>query len=117
MITVVKTGSFFLIETKEQTKILILDNKETFAWVNVKSIGEILVASHKQHKADAILSAGHYRLYDVNEESSLSDQLHLELSVGEGLWQGYLLPTGLPKGKKIRNRIIPTREIITKVSM
>lgn len=109
-----KTGTYSLIETKDQTKILVLDRKTTFAWVNVKEIGEILVTSHKTHKADTILAMGKYRLYDVENEPKLSDQLHLELSVGEGLWQGYLLPTGLPKGKKIRNRIIPTLEVITK---
>lgn len=114
MIQVIKTGSYTLIETKEQTKILILDSKDTFAWVNIVEIGEILVASHRTHKADAILAVGKYRLYDVEDEPKLSDQLHLELSVGEGIWQGYLLPTGFPKGKKIRKRIIPTREVITK---
>jgi hypothetical protein len=117
MIQVIKTGSYSLIETKEQTKILMLDSKDTFAWVNVKEIGEILVASHKTHRADAILAVGKYRLYDVEDEPKLSDQLHLELSVGAGVWQGYLLPTGLPKGTKIRNRIIPTREVITKATV
>ena len=117
MITVVKTGSFTLVETKEQTKILTLDNKNTFAWVNVKNIGEILVASHKDHIADAVLSVGNYRLYSVKDEPLFSDQLHLELAVGTGVWQGYLLPTGLPKGKKLRNRIIPTKEVITKSVM
>lgn len=114
MIKVLKTGNYKLIETKDQTKILILDGKKTFAWVNIKAIGEILVTSHKTHKADAILTVGKFRLYDVTDEPKLSDQLHLELSVGEGVWQGYLLPTGLPTNKKKRNRIIPTVEVITK---
>lgn len=117
MIQVLKTGNYTLIETKEQTKILTFDSKDTFAWVNIKEIGEILVASHKTHRADAILAVGKYRLYGVEDEPKLSDQLHLELSVGEGVWQGYLLPTGLPKGKKIRKRIIPTREVITKATV
>jgi hypothetical protein len=38
----------------------------------------------------------------------------LELSVGGGQWQGYLLLTGLPTAKKIRSRIEPTDEIIAK---
>lgn len=113
MIRVKKTGSYVLIETKEQTKILVLDNKNTFAWINAEGIGEILVASHNIHKVDVILAVGKYRIYDVNDEPKFSDQLHLELSVGDGVWQGYLLPTGLPSGVKKRNRIIPTREVIT----
>ncbi len=116
MVKVIKTGNYTLIETKEQTKILTLDDTQTFAWVNVVDIGEILVTSHKVHKADAILAIGRYRLYDVDDEPNLSDQLHMELCVGEGVWQGYLLPTGLPSDTKKRNRIIPTNEVITKTS-
>lgn len=116
MITVLKTGNYKLIETKDQTKILILDEKKTFAWVNIKEIGEILVTSHKTHKVDTVLAVGKYRLYDVKDEPMLVDQIHLELSVGEGTWQGYLLPTGLPTDTNIRNRIIPTGEVITVVS-
>lgn len=116
MIQVQKTGHYKLIETKGQTKILILDGTETYAWIDVAGIGEILVASHKTHKTDAILAIGKYRLYDVKDEPELSDQLHLELSVGEGIWQGYLLLTGLPIGAKKRNRIIPTNEVITKTT-
>ncbi|HRN95848.1 MAG TPA: hypothetical protein PLD54_00195 [Candidatus Levybacteria bacterium] len=114
MIQLVKKGRYSLIETKRQTKILTLDNKETFAWVSVTNIGEILVASHKSHKTDAILAIGNYRLYTVKDNPDFTDLLHLELLVGEGVWQGYLLPTGLPTDKKKRNRIIPTHEIITK---
>jgi hypothetical protein len=39
--------------------------------------------------------------------------MHLELSIGKGQWQGYLLLTGLPTNKKRRNRIIPTKEVIS----
>ena len=114
MITVLQSGTYELFDTKEQTKILILDKKYTFAWVSIREIGEILVTSHKTHKTDTTLALGKYRLYDVKDEPKLSDQIHLELALGEGLWQGYLLPTGLPTNIKKRNRIIPTIEVITK---
>jgi hypothetical protein len=114
MIKVIKTGQYKLIETKDQNKILILDADKIFAWISLKDIGEILITSHKAHKADAILSVGRYRIYDVEDEPKLSDQLHLELSVGEGVWQGYLLTSGLPTDIKKRKRIIPTNEVITK---
>ena len=74
------------------------------------------MTSHKTHKADTVLSGGNYRLYDVDNEPKLSDQLHLELSTGNGSWQGYLLPTGLPTDTDKRNRIIPTGEVITKTT-
>lgn len=113
MITILKRGTYRLIETKRNTKILILDGKETFAWVNTIGVGEILVASSKMHKTDCTLAVGNYRIYSVKDEAELSDQLHVELFVGCGEWQGYLLPTGLPAHKKRRNRIIPTKEIIS----
>lgn len=113
MIKLVQEGQYKLIETKGQTKILLLGRK-IFAWVNAEEIGKILVTSHKSHKVDHILSTGKYRIYEVKEEPKLTDLVHLELLVGDGIWQGYLLPTGLPNEEKKRNRIIPTNETITK---
>ncbi len=112
MITLHKTGFYKLIETKHNTKVLYLDN-DIYAWVEPPSIGEILIASHKVHKADCVLSMGHYHLYEVEDEPYISDSIHLELEVGSKHWQGYLLLTGLPDAHKKRTRIIPTREIIS----
>lgn len=115
MIQLLQEGEYELIETKGQTKVLILKNESVYAWVYADEIGEILVTSHKSHVVDHILAIGKYRLYEVKKEPGLTDLAHLELSVGDGVWQGYLLPNDLPTNKKIRNRIIPTKEIITKV--
>ncbi len=112
MITLNKAGLYKLIETKHNTRVLYLDN-DTYAWVEPRNIGEILVASRKVHKTDCVLSLGHYRLYDVKDEPALSDQMHLELEVGRNHWQGYLLLSGLPDFHKLRGRIIPTQEVIT----
>lgn len=113
MIKLLKEGNYRLIETGRQIKILYLNGTKNFAWINAPPIGEILVSSYKPHKTDHILSTGKYRLYDVENEQNLTDLLHLELMVGEGVWQGYLLPLGLPNGIRKR-RIIPTSEVITK---
>ncbi len=112
MITTLRTGSYKLIETKHNTKVLYLDN-DVFAWVEPKNMGEILITSHKIHRTDCILGMGNFCLYDVNDESDLSDQIHLELEVGRNVWQGYLLLSGLPDAHKKRGRIIPTIETIT----
>lgn len=112
MISLRRSGKYKLIETKHNTKVLYLDD-EAYAWVEPREIGEILVASHKAHVTDCVLAVGEFRLYDVEDEPDLSDQLHLELQVGTTTWQGYLLLTGLPDARKFRSRIIPTREIIT----
>ena len=120
MIKLLKAGHYRLIETKGQTKILTLDSRrgsqstKTYAWINLSEIGEILISSHHPHLADNILSLGQYRLYSVQKEPLLTDLKHLELFVGDGTWQGYLLPTGLPTTLNKRRRIIPTNELITK---
>lgn len=111
-----KNGDYTLTETINQTKILTLDSTQCFVWVHADEIGEILVASHTAQKTDHLLAAGKYRLYEVSNEPKITDLIHLELLVGEGKWQGYLLPTGLPNDTHKRKRIIPTREIITKTT-
>jgi len=116
MIRLLQEGRYRLIETRGQIKILTLNDKKVFVWLNITDIGEILVSSHKPHKADHLLTQGRYRMYEVKGEPKLTDLLHLELFVGEGKWQGYLLPTGLPTEVKKRSRMIPTKEIITKTT-
>src|SRR5688572_27157072 len=103
MISLLSSGRYKLIETVRHTKILHLDD-ETFAWVEPRNIGEILVVTHKTHKTDCVLSIGRFRLYDVHDEDHLSDQQHLELEVGPDYWQGYVLLTGLPDDDKPRGR-------------
>jgi hypothetical protein len=111
MIKQFRSGQYKLTETKHHIKVLELD-KAAYAWIEPPSIGGILVSSRHSHRVDAVLSVGAYALFDVEDESELSDQMHLQLEVGIGVWQGYLLPTGLPNDKKIRSRIIPTQEVI-----
>ena len=113
MIKLINQGRYSLIETKHQIKILILE-KQMYAWVSAKDIGEILVTSHKTHTVDHILSVGTFRLYEVLDEPHITDLFHLELFVGQGRWQGYLLPQGLPTDTEKRHRIITTKEKITK---
>ena len=112
MISLRRSGLYELIETKHHTKILYLDG-DVYAWVEPPNIGEILVTSHKIHKTDCVLSLGRYRLYNVDNELYLHDQIHLELEIGRGRWQGYLLLSGLPNSQKLRGRIIPTEEVIS----
>lgn len=114
MITKVKKGKYEIVETKYRTKVLYLD-KDAFAWIRPKKIGEILVSSHHVQDSDVKVSKGDYVLYDVDDEDYLTDLQHLELEYGHGAWQGYLLPTGLPHDEKKRSRIIPTNQVITQM--
>lgn len=116
MIKLISEGQYTLTETKSQNKILTLDDK-AYAWINAAEIGEILVSSRRPHRTDNTLAVGKYRVYAVKDEPKLTDLIHLELLVGEGKWQGYLLPTGIPNPKSNRKRIIPTNELITKSTL
>lgn len=115
MIRLIDSGNYKVVETKRNTKILYLGNSP-YVWISPKAIGEILVSSHHKSESDTNVSAGRYKLYDVEDEEFLTDLEHLELEYGSDAWQGYLLPTGLPTGKKIRARIIPTDQLITNTS-
>jgi len=118
MIRVVHQGTYRLLETARKTKVLTLeinDKRQSYAWINAPNIGEILIlAVHTERENDTSLAIGKYRLYEVKDEPQLTDLVHLELHAGDGTWQGYLLPTGMPHKKDKRNRIISTREVITK---
>lgn len=116
MIKLLKSGVYKIVETKNGTILLLLDDRACFAWIQVKEIGDILVHSKAVHRSTNDLSGGKYRLYDVKNETKLTDERHLELLVSKGKWQGYLLPTGLPTSKEKRKRVIATKEQITNAS-
>lgn len=116
MISVLKRGEYKILEAKNNIRILILDNNEAFEWNSQPKTGEISISSYKIHQDDNLLSVGNYRLYDIEDEENYTDQKHLELQVGCGYWQGYLLPSGLPTDGNKGNVIIPTKELLTKTN-
>jgi hypothetical protein len=105
-----------MFQTKSGTRILDLDGQVEYSWISTENVGEILVTVKRKIKANYLIVRGKYRLYEVKDEAGLTDLNHLELYVGEGHWQGFLLPTGLPGKIDIRNKIIPTSELITQTS-
>lgn len=115
MIQSLENGHYKLYETKNYTRILEL-GQQKYAWIDANEIGEILISAKDSTKADHFLAQGSFRLYKVRGEPDLTDLEHLELFVGDNLWQGYLLPTGLPSTIKKRKRIIATKEIISKIT-
>lgn len=113
MITLRESGMYRLTETPHRMKLLTLSKHGAYILTSIEGIGDILAVTRRPHRVHTVLSIGAYLLYDVDDEPALSDQIHLELETGRYEWQGYLLPTGLPYGDKLRSRIIPTREIVT----
>ena len=113
MISLQTIGSYKLVQTKKRhTKVLHLGDS-AYAWIDFENIGEILVTARSDHSVECDLSVGEYRIYDVESEPQLNDNVHLELQVGRNRWQGYLLLSGLPDKHRTRTRLIPTSEIIT----
>lgn len=112
MITVVDRGSYCLLENKKQGKVLIFDDKKSYSLTEYGKLKKIPLYPHKNTKNNCLLCKGNFRLYKVSNEEHLSSNFHLELNIGQGQWQGYLLPKGLPKNRTI-NSIIPTQELIS----
>ncbi len=116
MINLVQKGLYKLIGTVDKKKMLYLDGTG-YLWANAKGIGELLTLSKEPHRQESLMAEGEYRIYKVKDEPHLVDLLHLELSIGKGKWQGYLLLTGLPTKNRIRRRIVPTSEVISKMKI
>lgn len=113
MIKLLENGTYRLVYTKDDHKILYL-GEQGYYWGYADNIGELLTFVKKTHKTSYTLAEGKYKIYAVKDEPKLVDLRHLQLSISSKKWQGYLLLTGLPTKTKIRSKIVPTDEIITK---
>jgi len=111
MITLLSQGHYRLSGMRAGGKILHLD-EQGYHWNYAKGIGELLTFCKHPHKTQYLLSQGGYKLFTVRGEPAFIDLQHLELSLGNARWQGYLLLTGLPTRRKLRSRIIATHEVI-----
>lgn len=111
MMRLCRSGTYKLIETRRNIRILYLNNT-AYAWIEPWSNKEILVISRRSHITDCILSMGSFRLYDVKDELRLPGKQLLTLEVGADIWQGYLLPTGLPTARRKRVRILIAHQVV-----
>ena len=112
MIQLTSQGHYRLMGMRGGGRLLTLGN-QGYHWNYARGIGEILTFCKHPHKELYTLSQGGYKIYAVRDEPHLIDLQHLELGLGNGRWQGYLLLTGLPTRRKIRSRIVPTAEVIS----
>jgi len=111
MIQVLKHGEYRLDEAETLSRIFILDNSKYFNWNT--SAGELTDCTKDKPKINSTLSIGKYFLYNVTNETILTNCLHLELLLGKRKWQAYILPLGFPTKKQRNVKILPTKEIIT----
>ena len=115
MIKVLKSGKYQLVETSQQIKVLYLD-ETPYIWLYIPGIGHVIEMTHNPHRAEHILAQGSYRIYDVKGEERFSRHKHLELFIGDGAWQGYLILTDLPSETRKRVRIVATNEVVSALS-
>lgn len=115
MLQVTGSGTYKLIETKDNIKILFIDDKNAYSWKNANCSGDLVYLKLDTDKICCFLSVGNWRLYEIKDEPGLTNGNHFELNVGKGKWQGYLLPKGFPTPLNKRAHISQTSEIITKV--
>lgn len=113
MIRVIQSGTYEVVETKSLKNILILDDKEYFMLTDEKKMKRKIIRVEKPDDC-SIRSAGNYRMYEVRDERYFADSMHLELNTGNGFWDSYVLPFGLPSSLRKDSSIYPTSEAISK---
>lgn len=113
MIKLLQKGRYKIVQTRDHNTILYLE-EQGYHLDYAPRIGDLLTFSKHTHRLSYTLAQGVYKLYQVKNEPKLIDLRHLELSLGKGQWQGYVLLTGLPTSQKLRSRIEPTQEVISK---
>jgi hypothetical protein len=115
MITLLQSGKYTLFQAVEEVKALLLD-KKLYGWQEIKDEEELVFFSlHKFHPVD-VTTTGKYRLYEVTGEKKFVNAIHLELFAGDGKWEGYVLPDGLPTKESRRKKILRIDTTITKVT-
>ena len=115
MLQVIGSGTYKLTETKDNTKVLFIDDEKAFGWKNGKCDGDLFLLAPDTENICCFLSVGKWRLYEIKDEPGLTDGNHFELHVGRGRWQGYLLPEGFPTAVNKQRPISQTGQTITKV--
>jgi hypothetical protein len=105
-------GQCELFETTHQHRILVLDHKQWFAWVQGQQ-GEILVRSDADHQKDHTIQEGQFYLVDFEHDPTYRDVPHLFLQEG-GRYEEVMLPNGLPTEKDYQKKLIKTDNTLAK---
>lgn len=105
-VTVQAQGQYELFETMDQHSILVLNNKQWFAWVQGQQ-GEILVHSDADHQKDRTIQKGQFYLADFEDDPTYKDMPHLFLQKGTR-FEEVVLPNGLPTEEDYQKRLVKT---------
>jgi hypothetical protein len=105
-VSVQEQGDYELFETNHQHRILVLNNRQWFAWIEGQQ-GEILVRSDPDHVRDHTIQQGKFFLVDFEEDPNYKDMPHLFLQKGDH-YQEAMLPNGLPTERDPQKKIVMT---------
>lgn len=127
MITVTGRGWYHFLEkpklltAKQEDNVLILDKedesgviKTTYRFNPHYKKGEMSFVSTSSIGIDGKILSGRFRMYETTDEAQFADGTHLELCEGEGKWNCYVLPTGLPNEKELQKEYFSTNKCVTK---
>lgn len=114
MIKLLESSTYKLVETKNNLKALMLDDRDFFLWKNYGCSGKLEYIRFDPGQVCCLLNINNYRLYEVKDEPNLTAGMHLELHVGKRKWQSYLIEKGLPTIKNKKKPVASTNETITK---
>jgi Protein of unknown function (DUF2795) len=108
-------GHYELFETTKQHRILVLDHKHWFAWVQGQQ-GEILVRSDADHQKDHTIQKGQFYLVDFEQDPTYKDMPHLFLQKGDR-YEEMILPNGLPTEEDPQKKLIKTGHTLAKAEL
>jgi hypothetical protein len=101
-------GHYELFETNHHHRILVLNNRQWFAWVQGQQ-GDILVLTDSDHQKARTLQQGQFYLVDFEDDPKYKDMPHLFLQDGDR-YQELMLPNGLPTEQDRQKRVVKTDE-------
>lgn len=111
-IDVKRKGNYETFKTTEGHKILVLDRKDYYAWIDTAK-GHLLVQSDGDHTKAKTLSEGEYVFVIPHNEPFMKDDIgHLELKE-DGQFHTYILPRGLPDKNDEQKKLVYTKEYLS----
>ncbi|MEW6736318.1 MAG: DUF2795 domain-containing protein [Acidobacteriota bacterium] len=110
-ITILEQGHYELFLTNNNNKILVLDDKNWFAW-DASDAGGQIIFSDNNHRRARTLQSGQYYLVDINRENRFKDSRYLFIE-NDNQFQILLLPDGLPTETNTQTSIIKPNETIS----
>jgi hypothetical protein len=105
-VKVQEQGHYELFNTTHQHRILVLNDKQWFAWVQGQQ-GEILVHSDADHQKQHTLQAGQFYLVDFEDDPTYKDMPHLFLQTDDR-YEEVMLPNGLPTEQDHQKKVVKT---------